>query len=143
MITLNENIEIIENISLTCEKRIPQVGYKLYDFLYDDDKKVFSEYPENIVDYIINENFEFIIGVGHYKLNKKKLNLISAGRVKIFEGKIVYLDNDSGHYSPNKQHLINIYIFFKKCSMLSDECELYYLNKDNQFEHLLTKDLVI
>lgn len=134
MLILTEHIDFLKQMKLNCAEMLPQVGSALFDF--DFSNNTFYNHPLSKVDYIITNDFNFLIGRGHYKLNKKKNTLISAGVLKINkEGKICYLDNDSGHYNPNQKHLNTIYSYFKMCNMLSDDCIVNYINKDNQLLH--------
>ena len=87
---------------------MPQVGSenKNYNTLKDIENDV-------LYDFIVNGNGEFVIGRGHYKLNKKKDSLFFAGRMKVKNGLIYYIDNDSGHYSPSKTELCDFYEILK------------------------------
>lgn len=107
MISIKENIKNLGLISI--KLNVPQVGSKVKNF------KTLNDIEENILfDFIVNENGEIIIGKGHYKLNNKKKRLIFAGRLKIKEGLIFYIDNDSGHYFPNEERLKLFYNILKK-----------------------------
>lgn len=90
-------------------EKLPQVGTSKIPFCFNSDKNTFSINESFIepIDYIINSNYELLLGIGHYKLNKKKEELVSAGRM-IIDKKIIYIDNDSGHYPPSIKHTIEI-----------------------------------
>ena len=62
-------------------------------------------------------------------MNKKGEDLISAGRL-IISNKIDYIDNDSGHYNPPKNHLLEIIEYFKSVDLLSDNYK--FKDIDNQ-----------
>ena len=114
----NEKLQSLEPIRLT--EKLPQVGSHKTEFRFDFMRGIFMlrEPITEPIDYIINDKFEFLLGKGHYKLNKKKETLISAGRV-IVDKKISYIDNDSGHYSPSKNHLEAMIVIFRELDLLS------------------------
>ena len=96
MVNIKENLKNINLIDI--KLNVPQVG----SFKIDYDK--FSDVPnDKIFDFVINLDGDILIGRGHYKLNKKQKLLYFAGRLKIRNGKIIYIDNDSGHYIPTKK----------------------------------------
>jgi hypothetical protein len=129
---LNFNTHFPDNlpiISLNDANRLPQVGSYVTEYLFDNDN-YFTDFDNSkIYDYIINDNYDMIIGRGHYKMNKKKDSLISAGRVRINK-KIVYIDNDSGHYNPSEKHLLEVIAYFNSIGLLDSDYE--FKNIDNQ-----------
>lgn len=137
-----ENIDLFRDIELSCALLLPQVGHKLHGYKFDSTSNTFIEYPSDIVDYVITDDYKLLLGIGHYKLSGKSKTIVSAGRLSINEnGKISYLDNDSGHYSPDKEHLIRIYGIFKSLDMV-ENCDVKYLNRDSQFEPVLIEGLI-
>ena len=57
--------------------------------------------PANIkADFIIDQNGKLKLGAGHFKLSDMADNVKGAGTVMITNGKIDYIDNNSGHYVP-------------------------------------------
>ena len=117
----------IKNFISTCDiielkLNVPQVGSSIIE--YDN----LSDIQENIIyDFIINLDGELLIGTGHYKLNKKKKVLYFAGRLKIVDGLISYIDNDSGHFIPTYKQTNKIYNVLKKCELLTKNIELKIL----------------
>ena len=105
----------IENIAPTEVKLpVPQVG------TYTIDYALLSDLKQNyFYDFIVNNNGDLLIGKGHYKLNNKQDTLLFAGRLKVEMGKIIYIDNDSGHYIPNKESLYHFYDIMKQLSLVS------------------------
>ena len=106
----------IEKLRLV--EHLPQVGSKKYVYKFENGLFVLENNFSEPIDYIINNDGEFLIGVGHYKLNKKGESLISAGRVMI-DGKITYIDNDSGHYNPDFNHTKKIAEFLRSQNVTS------------------------
>ena len=51
---------------------------------------------------------------------QKRKDLIFAGRMNIESGKIIYIDNDSEHYSPTIEESINFVNMFKKLPFVSN-----------------------
>jgi len=91
---------------------VPQVGCDKFNFIFNNN--VFEFMNKNIIDhkidFVVNNNYEILLGIGHFKLNNKESDLKMAGTVIINEiGRITYMDNDSGHYEPNKL-LFNIFV---------------------------------
>jgi len=103
----------LNNVKLTIislKEFLPQVGSKKY--LYDivDNRIIFDNgdlYNQNI-DFIITEDYDLMLGFGHYKLNKKDKTLLMAGEMIVDDyGRIKYINNNSGHYQPSKKEFKN------------------------------------
>ena len=110
-----KNLKLI-NIKFT----LPQVGSRQISY------ENFFDITDELFDFIVNEKGELLIGRGHYKLNKKNEKLYFAGRLKIKNGLIYYIDNDSGHYSPSHKDLDDIYNVMKKAGIISKCAEKKY-----------------
>jgi RHS repeat-associated protein len=52
-------------------------------------------------DFVITNSGELKIGSGHYYLSGGASSVKAAGRLKIWNGKVTYLNANSGHYRPN------------------------------------------
>lgn len=77
--------------------------------------------PANIKDdYVILLDGELRIGTGHYYLAEYTDEVINAGQIGIENGKVVYLNNWSGHYCPNKNDVIDAKIFFEQNQLIGD-----------------------
>ncbi len=128
-----DNSLINKDLPILNSSIIPQVGYKLFDYSFDYTNNVFiHSFESDIVDYIINNDMDLLFGKGHFKLNKKQETLISAGRMKIENGgKITYIDNDSGHYNPNKEHLEEIINILNKLNLMDVNYSMLIINRDN------------
>ena len=98
---------------------VPQVGSKMFDsILFNNKIKILTTdiVNEINIDYIIDDDYNLLLGIGHFKLNKKKNTLKMAGTLKLNnEGKIMYIDNNSGHYEPDNQ---KFNLFLTKISSL-------------------------
>lgn len=135
-------LKILDSIAyLKLVEYLPQVGSFEIDvdylsesniFLFNEsvDSNKYEHIDETILyDYIINTDYQLLIGRGHFKLNKKKEYLISAGRIGIGNnGRICYIDNDSGHYLPSFEHTKQIAIYFNSIGMCVDLSELKIIN---------------
>jgi hypothetical protein len=90
---------------------LPQVGSKTYDFeIIEDSINIIDEAINRKIDFVVNNDNELLFGFGHFKLNKKCRELIMAGEMIINEdGKITYINNNSGHYKPNRNEF-NLFI---------------------------------
>ena len=65
--------------------------------------------PFKLYDYIIDTAGNLIVGGGHYKLSSKAGTIKAAGELKIDNnGKIIYINNESGHYEPSGTDLYSI-----------------------------------
>jgi len=114
MIYLNKYLTKLNRIK--GKLRVPQVGSSKIDYT------TLSEITDNkLYDFIVNNNGELLIGRGHYKLNKKQDELYFAGRLKIISGIITYIDNDSGHYVPSKEELIDFCNAIKPSEYVADD----------------------
>ena len=120
----NERLQSLEPIYLS--EHLPQVGSMKINYMFDFHRAIFLlEQPTSEpLDYIINNEYELLLGRGHYKLNKKRETLISAGRV-IIDKKITYIDNDSGHYNPSNEHLKKVILIFRELNLLSDDFSFF------------------
>lgn len=68
------------------------------------------------------------LGKGHYHLSGKADYVKRAGQIGIEKGKIVYLDDQSGHYLPTSEDVINIVNVFSRNRLLSENFKPYILN---------------
>jgi len=86
--------------------------------------------PANFdADYVILTNGELRFGRGHYFLSEMAEFVQSAGGVTVIDGKIAYLDNESGHYHPDIEDLKDARDFFTQNQLTSDDlmvCEVVF-----------------
>lgn len=115
MVTIKEYIKDLDLI--TIKFNVPQVGFEKVEY------KTLLDVEDTLYDFIINENGELMIGRGHYKLNRKSHKLYFAGRLKIRNGLIYYIDNDSGHYVPQEKDLNNICKAMMKSGIIDNNFE--------------------
>ncbi len=57
------------------------------------------------VDFVITNDGKLVIGSGHYNLANKAKSVKGAGGIKVIDGKVVEVTNESGHYKPNSKEL--------------------------------------
>lgn len=118
---ININNELSNKIKMQIKLPVPQVGS------YRIDYNSLNELEDNkYYDFVVNNNGDLLIGKGHFKLNNKLHTLYFAGRLKIENGKIIYIDNDSGHYSPNKESLYVFYDIINKLGFVNTSIEKEY-----------------
>lgn len=79
---------------------LPQCGKGLIEFEFDTVFVLSPIYRNVYLDFVIDRDYNLLLGYGHYKLNKKADYLLGAGRV-VIDDLIYYIDNDSGHYPNN------------------------------------------
>lgn len=78
--------------------------------------------PNTLYDFIIDQEGNLRIGGGHYKLAKRAGNIKGAGEIKINDqGKVNYINNESGHYEPTKEELDAIASKFRELKIASDD----------------------
>jgi hypothetical protein len=117
---------IFDNINiekLNLVEHLPQVGSRVYRYTFENGLFVLDKNIKTPIDYIINDNGEFLLGKGHYKLNNQRETLFSAGRV-IIDDKITYIDNDSGHYNPGFDHTEKVAEFLRSQGVTSDKMKV-------------------
>lgn len=107
---------------LNLKENLPQVGSKIFDFTIENDTIV-CEFENELVDFIILPDETIRIGKGHFKMSNKSKEIIYAGRLKIVNGKIIYLDNDSGHYHPDLLDMNVAIVFLTERNLLDINCE--------------------
>jgi len=82
-------------------------------------------------DFVINSEGELYIGSGHYKLSKKAPNIKGAGEIMFDDaGKIIYLNNESGHYKPSPKNLYDIAQIFKESDLFNTEYSVIHKKYD-------------
>lgn len=111
---------------------LPQIRSKRYKFNIIDNKIVSSDI-ENIIpedtklDQVVLENGGLIIGSQHYRMSDKSIIIKACGELKIKDGKIIYLNNESGHYKPSKKDLSKFVECFNQENLLHPELKVDYL----------------
>jgi hypothetical protein len=105
---------------------VPQVGSRIFPYESDAENIFFSN--EDKVDFIVDEEGFLRLGRGHYKMNQKKDCLYMAGRLLIRNNKIVYIDNDSGHYEPPEQAFRAFLDYFRSLPYLDSQAEIVFLD---------------
>jgi hypothetical protein len=81
--------------------------------------------PFELYDFVVLEDGTLLIGLSHYKLAKKAESVKAAGELKVNEeGKIIYINNESGHYRPTKNDLQNIISIFKEMEVTAQELQV-------------------
>ena len=96
MINLYSYVQHLDPVEI--KHPVPQVGSQRI-FYESSDSVILTDIP-GFVDFVVTLDGDLLLGKGHYKLNKKSTFLIMAGKLALVDGKIGYLDNDSGHYEP-------------------------------------------
>ena len=109
---------------------VPAVGSKKFNYeLKDNTVKILDQEfkPYELYDFVVTLEGELLIGKEHFKLAKKAGKIKAAGELKINElGKIIYLNNESGHYKPTKEHLRDIYNLFNKMQLTVPQTQVQY-----------------
>lgn len=121
---LLEKIDVSGLEDITLKTPAPQLGKRFQANIEKDKIEVSDDnfIPNKMYDYVIDIDGELFIGTGHYKLAKKADKIKAAGEIKINKnGKVTYLNNESGHYEPTKKDLDNITAKFRELNILSDE----------------------
>ena len=108
---------------------LPQVMSNNFSFKIVDDKIVSNEIsPNTLYDYAITDECEFLIGSQHYKMTNKSKKIKCSGELKIDDdGKISFINNESGHYKPSKDLLKEVADIFKELNLLSEQAQIDYL----------------
>jgi hypothetical protein len=119
------NVDDLEDLKLVL--RIPQVGSKIFDYEIQNDKIVITNHefePYILYDFVVLLDGTFIIGKMHYRISGSKI-IKAAGEIKIDEnGKIIYLNNQSGHYKPSKENLLDISNKLKELNLLDQNVKI-------------------
>ena len=107
---------------------VPQVGSKEFSFFDLED--------EILYDFIVDIYGNLKTGRGHYKLNNKQTHLYFAGRLIVKDNKIIYIDNDSGHYYPSKDELEVFSIILTDCIYCIPNLEHKYIDLEDFYSEL-------
>lgn len=108
---------------------LPQVMSKNFNFKIEDNKIISNDIsPNELYDFAITDECEFLIGSQHYKMTNKSKKIKCSGELKVDnEGKISYINNESGHYKPSKNLLKEVASIFKELNLLSEQAQIDYL----------------
>jgi len=106
------------------KQKIPQVGSKIYKHEIINDT-IKCDFENILVDFVITLDGIIRFGYGHYKLSNKSEFVLYAGRAKIKDGKIIYIDTDSGHYVPTEEEMLNAKEILNKMKLISDDVKLF------------------
>ena len=98
---INEiDVQSLKDIEL--KTNAPQVSRSKYKTEVKDEKIFVLDNnfkPNHTYDYVVDSLGEIYIGDGHYKLASKAGSVKAAGEIVIDQnGKVTYLNNESGHY---------------------------------------------
>jgi hypothetical protein len=76
-------------------------------------KKIWAS---GVYDFIIDQNGYLQTGRGHANIamNSKSEKVLSAGRIKLDNGRVIRLDNQSGHYRPTYEEFLNTRYLMEK-----------------------------
>ena len=112
-----------DNKLIDMKLNVPQIRTKIFNY------ESLSDLDEDyLYDFIIDKNGNLKIGQGHYKLNNKEKYLYFAGRLKIKNNKIYYIDNDSGHFCPSKEEMLNIIKSLQKSEYFEDKIQYQFID---------------
>ena len=111
----------------------PQKGYPVNPTAKEISHAIVNEHieiagniPDGPITYVLNENNEIIIGKRSNPINPNKRSphpmlvggkdphVQCAGMITFKKGKIVSIDNQSGHFRPNKKSMEKVYQVLKK-----------------------------
>lgn len=111
---------------ISAKMDIPNIGTKVYrDIEVDNDKISINSddiKPHKKYDFVILGDGTMLIGYGHYKLSNRANTIKAAGELMLDDyGKIVYLNNESGHYEPTVENLKDIENKFREKNLLNKE----------------------
>lgn len=94
-------------------------------FKIEDNIFKISNNPANgFFDYVVLKSGEMKIGKGHYLISNYSDEVLVAGRIELKEGKIDFLDNQSGHFRPEVSDLVNYANIFSRQKLLSKTVEV-------------------
>lgn len=116
---------------INLKENLPQVGSKVYRYdIVNNRIKLYDDVNNKKIDFIVNIDNELLFGFGHFRLNKKEEKLIMAGEVIISDGKITYMNNNSGHYQPSVIEFENFLKLFKEkyLNIMSDDIKITTYN---------------
>ena len=106
---------------------LPQVKSSIINYNIIDGKIIGLD-DDRLYDFIINIDGDLIIGKNHTKLSNKSKYVLFAGEIKLKDGKIYYINNNSGHYQPNLLETMKFILYFKTYNILSKNLIVEYFN---------------
>jgi hypothetical protein len=121
------DVSTLPNITLKSDApQLSRVGKFPTNVTADSVEVLDNRFEPNILyDFVVDMDGNLTIGGGHYKLSKKAPNIKAAGEIKINDqGKIIYLNNESGHYEPSHQNVQDIYNLFREMNLTTPETQI-------------------
>lgn len=105
-----------------------------------DTSKMISHYKYGFASYTLNSNGELSIfnhkgmvdGIGHSSPNSGA-PVVSAGEIKIYDGKLIALTPYSGHYKPSLFNVFRVFEYFAHRHVDLSKAELYTYNHPHKF----------
>ncbi len=79
-------------------------------------------------DFVIKSDGSMILGKGHYHLSSSADTVKGAGQIGIDNGKITYLDNQSGHYLPEIKQTASMANVFKENNLIGEGFQIFKLH---------------
>jgi hypothetical protein len=77
------------------------------------------------IEFVIMENGTLKFGEGHYFLSSKAEYVKGAGQIQLTEeGKIWYINNNSGHYLPTVEELKSQALYFKNLGVTVEDLDV-------------------
>jgi RHS repeat-associated protein len=83
-------------------------------------------------DFVVTNNGKFVIGSGHYNISGSAKTVQAAGRVFISAGKIITINNRSGHYQPSMDHAQRFGEIIKRAGINVSGANLEIYNKSSR-----------
>ena len=77
------------------------------------------------VNFVITKENKLMLGKGHYNLSGHADEVISAGSMDVYSGKITKLSNGSGHYRPPISNIEATHPVFEDLGVLKDDFDFY------------------
>ena len=74
--------------------------------------------------FVIGNDGKLRIGYGHYNLSNSSSSVLSAGSIRVTQGKITFISNGSGHYLPTVEDLDKVIPLFQNLGLMADNVKI-------------------
>jgi hypothetical protein len=126
----NTTSVIAQRVSVK-ETWLPTEGFSLGYSLQNGKINLSGRYKTHgTFDFVVTQDGKLVIGSKHFHLSNKASSVQAAGTIRIFDGQIREIDNNSGYYKPNEAETANFGTILRNAGVDVSGAKLHTLDKD-------------
>jgi RHS repeat-associated protein len=122
----NSNNWKVNNIRL--KDKTPQEQGIVYNYKINNGKIEFTNGMKNngTFEYIIDQNGNLILGQKHFYMSGNSVTVKGAGELIMSNGKVTYINGNSGHYKPTPEEINRTSTFFNEKGISTTNLKIDY-----------------